>query len=150
MLLALAGCEKWELDRRMEELCKKDGGVRVYETVTLPASAFDQTGSVIMSAPRRSNEGFDVSEIDVLYRLEDRTEVLKDGNPYTGLVAEGRLFRHQTTVRRVADGKVLGVEVSYGRVGGDFGYGHPSQNYCPKPRPSPGVIQAVLKKGPQQ
>ena len=36
---ALAGCERWSLDRQMEELCKKDGGIKVYETVTLPAKS---------------------------------------------------------------------------------------------------------------
>ena len=40
----ISGCEKFELDRQMEELCKKDGGVRVYETVKLPPELFDQNG----------------------------------------------------------------------------------------------------------
>lgn len=43
-MLALAGCERWALDQQMEELCKKDGGIRVYETVTLPASDFSNIG----------------------------------------------------------------------------------------------------------
>jgi len=44
MIFVLTGCEKFALDRQMEDLCKKDGGVKVYETVTLPASMFDQLG----------------------------------------------------------------------------------------------------------
>ena len=28
----------------MEELCKADGGVKIYETVTLPPEMFDQWG----------------------------------------------------------------------------------------------------------
>lgn len=43
ILASLAGCEKYALDRQMAELCKKDGGLEVYETVTLPRSAFDPT-----------------------------------------------------------------------------------------------------------
>ena len=42
--ILLSGCEKFALDRQMEELCKKDGGVKVYETVTLPPEMFDQWG----------------------------------------------------------------------------------------------------------
>ena len=41
LLLTLAGCERWALDRKMEELCRKDGGVKVYETVTLPPKEFE-------------------------------------------------------------------------------------------------------------
>ena len=43
-LLLLTVCEKFALDRQMEELCKKGGGVKVYETVTLPPEMFDQWG----------------------------------------------------------------------------------------------------------
>lgn len=42
--LGLAGCERWELDRQMEELCRKDGGVKVYEAVTLSAGEFSNVG----------------------------------------------------------------------------------------------------------
>lgn len=47
MLVSLVGCEKYALDRQMAELCKKDGGLKVYETVTLPRSSFDPTGYLI-------------------------------------------------------------------------------------------------------
>jgi len=40
----LAGCEKHDLDKRMGELCRKNGGVTVYETVRLPESEFSKDG----------------------------------------------------------------------------------------------------------
>lgn len=45
-LLWLAVGEKWQADRQVRELCAKDGGVRVYETVRLPLSRFDKWGNV--------------------------------------------------------------------------------------------------------
>lgn len=36
----LNGCEKYALDRQMRELCEKDGGTKVYETVILPKNIF--------------------------------------------------------------------------------------------------------------
>lgn len=35
-LLWIAEGEKWLLDRQVRELCAKDGGVKVYETMRLP------------------------------------------------------------------------------------------------------------------
>ncbi len=55
--LALSGCEKFALDRQMEELCKKDGGVKIYETVTLPASMFDRLGDPFPGWPSRPERG---------------------------------------------------------------------------------------------
>ena len=44
--VAISGCEKYALDRQMEELCKKDGGVRIFEHVKLPANRFDEHGNL--------------------------------------------------------------------------------------------------------
>ena len=44
--LLLSGCEKARLDQQVKELCAKDGGIKVYETVKLPADRFDQWGMV--------------------------------------------------------------------------------------------------------
>lgn len=37
---------KAHYDRQVREMCAKDGGVRVYETVRLPADKFDKWGNV--------------------------------------------------------------------------------------------------------
>ena len=143
-----AGCEKYELDRQMEELCKKDGGVQVYETVQLPASRFDSTGRLFTSPAEDKGGGLFVRMVTQDYRIESRTDVIKSGEPFgKRVISDGRLLRFRTTVRRVADQRLLGEETSYSRTGGDITLGQPSQNYCPNPRPIPDVIQTVFLKG---
>lgn len=83
-IVLLAGCEKYELDRRMEELCKKDGGIRVYETVKLPASKFDQNGDPVPGTKSREME----DRLGPNYELVRETTYLKQGNPVKG---EGNL-----------------------------------------------------------
>jgi hypothetical protein len=134
--LALAGCERWALDRQMEELCKKDGGVKVYETVILPASYFDSAGRIKLgpSMPYGVNEPNRKSTFQRIgdgdeYRLVEEVTVLKDGDPLHG---QGRLRRILWKVVRVSDRKVMADAVMYGRSGGDFiVIDHPSSNHCP-------------------
>ena len=38
--------EKARLDREVDHLCAIDGGIRVYETITLPADQFDKEGRI--------------------------------------------------------------------------------------------------------
>lgn len=40
LTVVLGGCERWALDRQMEEMCRKDGGVKVYEKVRDPGIEF--------------------------------------------------------------------------------------------------------------
>lgn len=125
MTILLSGCEKYALDRRMEELCKKDGGIRVYETVKLPASMFDQYGSPVPGKPARAME----DRLGPDYQLVQDGVYLKQGNPVKG---EGQLRRDQWKIIRKSDQKLLAEAVRYGRSGGDFiALGHFSSNSCP-------------------
>jgi len=140
----LSGCEKIALDRRMEELCKKDGGVKVFETVTLPPEMFDQWGDPFPGWRGRKQE----DRLGPEYRYVDETIYLKKGDPFKG---EGRLDRNSVRIYRRADGKLLGEAVSYGRSGGDFiAYAHPTSRSCPTyETDKEWVIKSVfLKKGP--
>jgi hypothetical protein len=124
-LAMAAGCEKLSLDRQMEELCKKDGGVRIYETVALPPEMFDQWGDPFPGWRGRSME----DRLGPNYRYMVETIYLKSGDPQKG---EGRLDKTVTKIVRRSDGKLLGEAVSYGRSGGDFiAYAHPSSRSCP-------------------
>ncbi len=40
----LVGGEKVLMDRKVDRLCSKDGGIEVYETVVLPSERFDKWG----------------------------------------------------------------------------------------------------------
>lgn len=125
-VFCLPGCEKYALDRQMEELCKQDGGVKVYETVALPPEMFDKWGDPFPGWRGRKPE--ERLGTDYLYKFE--ITYPKQGDPLKG---EGRLQRYHISIYRRSDNKLLGESVSYGRSGGDFiAYAHPTSNHCPK------------------
>lgn len=90
LTVALGGCERWALDRQMEELCQKDGGIKLYETVTLPASDFSNIGQPLARYQQKAQSEQDRFGPD--YRYVSKREILvgKDANPERG---EGRLVR---------------------------------------------------------
>lgn len=136
----LSGCEKYALDRQMEELCQKDGGIRVYETVKLPASMFDQNGDPFPDWRNRSVE----NRLGPSYRFVREETYLKQGNPVNG---EGQLLRLSWKVIRKSDEKLLGEAVRYGRSGGDFILlGHFSSKGCPPQLGDATVINTVFIK----
>lgn len=141
----LVGCERWALDRQMGELCKKDGGIKVYETVKLPATDFNNLGQPL--AQYATKAGPIEDQLGPEYRFIERREVVagrKNADPTHG---EGRVLRiHQSVVRR-SDSSLLGEAVWYERGGGDgftFGF-QPSSDYCPKPRVQ--IANAIFMKG---
>ena len=137
-LFALTGCEKFALDRQMEELCEQDGGIKVYETIALPVSKFDQWGDPFpgwRGRPRESRFGADFS-----YVVE--TTYLKKGEPLQG---SGRLDRTTEKIFRVSDGKLIGQATSYGRSGGDFiAFSHPTSKSCPENQSESDLIRSVF------
>ena len=146
VVLLLTGCEKFALDRQMEELCAKDGGVKVYETVTLPPEMFDQWGDPFPGWRKKVLQGKPEERLGSEYRYVVETVYLKQGDPLKG---EGRLDRTTTRIYRRADNKLLGEAVSYGRSGGDFiAYAHPTSKSCPTYKTDDEwVIKSVFLKG---
>jgi hypothetical protein len=96
---------KAHYDRQVRELCAEDGGVRVYETVRLPAERFDEFGD--FRIPIKAN----VQVLDPYY-YEWRIQYYRKGKP--------SIERDHFLVFRKADGKLLGEAVSYARLGGDL------------------------------
>lgn len=142
-LLTVAGCERYALDRQMQELCKEDGGVKVYETVTLPATEFSSTGVPLARFIALAKSDTDYLGPD--YRYVRKIEILvgRDADIEKG---EGRLTRVYFAIYRRLDAKLLGEAVWYGRGGGDgftFGF-QPSGNSCPTP--SIDLINSVFLK----
>lgn len=96
-------------DRQVRELCAKDGGVRVYETVRLPAEKFNQWGQPNFQIPITPYNK--LKEADDYY-LEWEITKLKSG--YLNLTRNHfNLIRHK-------DQKLLAESVSYSRGGGDL------------------------------
>ena len=101
--LWLAVGETWLADQKVKELCAKDGGVKVYETVKLPAERFDEFGQFRVSDKlyaKPSDEYYSKWEFDIL----------KQGNPQLG--------RYHMLIFRQSDDKLLGEAVAYARGGG--------------------------------
>ncbi len=115
-LLWIAVGETWMLDRQVRELCAKDGGIKVYETVPLPPELMDKYG--IIRVPTKEKATVD----DQYYRESEKFYYLK-----------GRLqmSRSEYRIIRKSDKKVLGKMVLYGRGGGGLpGPWHGSSFNC--------------------
>ena len=138
--LLLSGCEKYELDRRMEELCKKDGGVRVHETVELPKNQFNDLGSPFSKEYAQAKRQEDRLGSD--YRFVTNVEILKDGDALKG---QGELMRFHEQIFRRSDGKLLGESMLFGRSGGDFiAFAHPTSDSCPRQQNTMTLIKSVF------
>lgn len=110
--------EKDRLDREVKRLCAIDGGIKVYETVELPAEKFDQYGQIRVPAKWLAK-----SEDEYYYELS--THYLRKGNP--------ELRQYHFKVYQRFSGGLLGETISYSRVGGDMpGPWHHTWFRCPK------------------
>lgn len=122
LLLPLAtacasGPSKAELDAEVKRLCAIDGGVKVYETVRLPADKFNKYGQIRIPSKQT------VKAVDE-YFYESSISYLVTGNP--------EMWKSHYMVYRRLDGKLLGEATSYARRGGDLhGPWHESSFGCP-------------------
>ena len=133
--------EKDYLNAQMAELCKKDGGVKVYEKVKLPAEMFDESGNLKDRKPVKEN-GHYIIRIGNEYILYDEVKIIKQGDIQKD---QGRFTRVHTFIRKLADNKIIGESIVYRRAGGDrWNPGMPSQDICPK---SVDLFNAVFYKG---
>ena len=127
------GGRKYYYDWQVEKLCAKDGGVKVYETVRLPAERFDKYGNVHIPDKK------DAKPEDEYYYVSE-TKYLREGSP--------KVIRMHTQIIRRNDGNVIEESVRYGRGGGDLpGPWHPSSFTCPSPTEKPYLEPSVFIKG---
>lgn len=136
MLQLLTGCEKARLDQQVKELCAKDGGIKVYETVKLPPVKYDEYARNNWIFPNKAQAKL----TDDFFTETDRY-YYKKGNP--------EMSRRQYRIIRHSDGKVLGESISYGRGGGDMpGPWHDSSYQCPPiSKDYPGIEALIFQKG---
>jgi len=102
----LTGCglQNIPTDARIDNLCKKDGGVVVYEKVKAPPEYLTQDGQVAL---------------DDLTRLKDREFYVEVGS-ITIQPGSPEIRRIESTLRRRSDQKVLGKSVYYMRPSDDI------------------------------
>jgi hypothetical protein len=121
---------KAHYDQQVREMCAKDGGVRVYETVRLPAERFDKWGNVGIH-----EKGYAKPTDEYYY--ESEVHYYREGNP--------TLLRSRSWVVRRSDSKVLGEAIGYGRGGGDLpGPWHGSSFHCPLIVDAEGKIESSI------
>ena len=143
LAIPLSGCEKYALDRKMESLCKKDGGIYIYEYAPLPEKRFDPNGKVIpyWQKPPKFEWMYGPE-----YRLTWNTSTIDDGDPVLG---EGRLVRDEIKLIRTSDEKEIAISIKYIRTGGDFiYYSHFSSKICPENKKT--SIESAFIKGGQK
>lgn len=136
VVINVSGCEKVRLDEEVRRLCAIDGGVKVYETVILPAERFDKYGVVHIPLKEMATPKDD-------YFYEQKVTYLARGNP--------ELWRTHFRIVRRTDGMVLGESISYTRRGGDIpGPWQASSLVCPNPVNRKSVEQLVFKNEAQK
>lgn len=131
LVASCATPSKSELDAEVKRLCAIDGGIKVYETVKLPADKFNEYGQINFYHPTQGE-----NTLGPEYLFKQETTYYRQGNP--------EMSRSHYQVIRRSDNKLLGETILYGRGGGDLpGPWHDSSFRCPDP--VEGEPNALLK-----
>lgn len=124
MVLSACTSEKDRLDAEARRLCAIDGGIKVFETVTLPPEKFNQFGQPLIPNGKDDKEFGYFSKGDQQHIAGQISQLSGDG---------AGLKKHTSQIIRTTDGKVMGESIVYGRHGGGLldGYLHGSGFRCP-------------------
>ncbi len=107
------------LDAEVKRLCAIDGGIKVYETVRLPAEKFNKYGQINFYKPTQGE-----NTLGPAYIYKWDIHYYKKGEP--------SVRRDHIKIIRKSDMKLLGEVVMYNRGGGDLpGPWAPSAYHCP-------------------
>lgn len=127
--LGIPTYRKWKADNLVDELCAKDGGIKIYETVTLSASMFNAYGQPKIRFEDKAALVPNSSETGLYFTIVQQDIVGKHGAKD---ISKLIVWKSITQLHRVSDGKVLGETIRYTRSGGDpIGPWHPSSYSCP-------------------
>jgi hypothetical protein len=131
-LWVAVGRNMW-LDHQVREMCAKDGGVKVYETVELTPDLVDWAGRISIPFKERAKP-------TDKYYMEMEEHFFLKGDP--------QMTRSIYRILRRIDGKILGESVYYGRGGGDLpGPWHGSSFTCPNPAGGSPGLEILIFKG---
>lgn len=130
----LTGCisfTKMKMDAEVDRLCAIDGGIKIYETVSLPPEKFKKNGDINFYVGSGGENWLGPE-----YVWKSKTTYLQPGGSER---ANPRMWRSHHQVIRRSDGKLLGESIYYARYGGDSRFlnelmgGPPESSYsCPK------------------
>lgn len=116
--------KKWEADKLVDELCAKDGGVRVHETAEYPQAHLPPNWAAKIPFKDRRKPS------DEFYFVYTGNDIR--GNRSSTDTSALTVYRIEIALYRTLNDKLLGVTVGYSRRGGDaIGPWHPSAYSCP-------------------
>ena len=123
-------------DYQVEKLCEKDGGVIVYERVSLLKEErpnLKLTFNEKVRLPHESN-----LESDSEFFLRSKSQVIRVSSP--------KVWRNVQEIIRRKDEKILSKYITYSRRGGDFPTGlfHPSYFSCEKSKEDINLLNTVI------
>jgi hypothetical protein len=123
LVAGIGGCEarKAYYDSQVREMCRKDGGMTVFERVSVDRTDYARLGGSHgqIAVPEERS-----ASPDYPYVSNTTREIIKEDSFI-------RIIRTEGVIKRRVDGKVLARYVTYSRVGGDFPIGaHPSYSLC--------------------
>jgi hypothetical protein len=131
LLTGFTSYTKMKMDAEVDRLCAIDGGIKVYETVRLPAEKFKKNGDINFYVGSGGENWLGPD-----YVWKSKTTYLQPGRSEN---ANPRMWRTQDQIIRRSDGKLLGESIYYARYGGDSRLlneligGPPESSYsCPK------------------
>jgi hypothetical protein len=120
-----------KMDAEVDRLCAIDGGIKIYETVSLPPEKFDKYNNVNFFYPSRGENA-----LGPKYTWKWDEKYLQPGGDPN---ASPRMWRDHLQIFRRSDSKLLGESIYYARYGGDSQFlnelmgGPPESSYsCPK------------------
>lgn len=114
-------------DYRVAEMCERDGGIKIYEKAILPKRYINNDEDVHIPAAyadkTRPRFKWEAQPDDSFY-YQSETKEIHAWNP--------EVKKRTTKIIRSSDGKVLGKQTNYSRVGGDIPTGimYPSSYSC--------------------
>ncbi len=101
----------WQADKRVDELCAKDGGIKIYETVTLPKERFNQWGQFHVPDKDYIKPG------DEYYSFWKKKDI--EGNSSYEITAL-TIYRSHFMIYQKSDRRLMGEGINYSRRGGDY------------------------------
>jgi hypothetical protein len=101
----------WQADKVVDGLCAKDGGIKVYETVTLPKERFNQWGQFLVLDRSVMNQN------DEYYSVWEKKDVEGNSNYEISALT---IYRNHFMIYRKSDHGLMGEGISYSRRGGDY------------------------------
>ena len=138
LAVVASGCMQEVVDAEMAKLCKEDGGMKIYETVTLQKDQFKDGAPTILGDWRG-----DGSKAGGGYTVSQKFNNLRSGNP--------SLTKLTYTVIRDSNQKILGTFVYYSRIGGALmpRLGPDPAKACPKHPNENTFVNAVFLQASQ-